>query len=371
MRVASVACLFFFPTLSGCIMPRPWLAPTAAETCSTVHQPLDGKILVASFRSSDCHTGRLRWTPYRSEAGEFSAVDEKGQTTFNSRDVWLKELKRRAPTVETAPVVYIHGFDNGEDFAVERADAIRVLLCDEHSAKLNPSSCTPRRPVVAVTWPSFNRLVKYTWDEANNEWAQGPAVALIVEIAREMPGTILVAHSMGNRILIPAAMEASRERASLDGLILASPDVDRESVAELLRRPGGLGFPATIYASLKDQALSLSWRTHGNPRAGDLSYWVSGRVRAYPYDVLNNAEVVDTTSLSDGVAAHAAFIETLQGAADLCHVLAGELPVRDPDPAHPHYWALRDNSLAGDSCEQRAIAAVQIASRNPAEHRKR
>ena len=360
MRVPLAACaLVFSAVLGGCTMPRPWLAPHAWDVCPSSTAPLTGEVLVATFRASTCSKGNPRWTAYRSPEPLFSAVDTSGGTRIADRQPWLDELDRRAPTGH-APVIYIHGYFNDQAEALRRAYAIRTLLCKEGQITSVPMTCAPQRPVIALTWPSYNGLAKYTWDEANSEWTQAHAARLILDIAERHPGTILIAHSMGNRILIAAALEAAAEGRSLDRLVLASPDVDRQYLAELLEQPQGLGYPATLYASRKDQALSASWRTHGNPRAGDLSYWASGHAPAFPYRAVNRTDVVDTTALHAGPTGHAAFVETPEAAADLCHVLAGQ-----PSPARKRdylYWTLAANGIAGDPCEQRAREAVAIAT---------
>ena len=347
--------------LCACMMPRPWLAPQASDVCrpgQTLSADVVGPpILVATFRAPDCSGEGVRWTVYRSAEPQFALVGNN-ETQLVTRKAWFDSL----PTSGPAPVIYIHGYFNDEGDAMRRASAIRVLLCGEADAKADAATCLPRRPVIALTWPSFNAFAKYTWDEANSEWAQEYAPKLIMDIAQAHPGTTLIAHSMGNRILVAAAL-AAKGRVQLERLVLASPDVDRDTMAGLLAQPDGLGFPATIYASRKDQALSASWRTHGAPRAGDLSFWVSGRAPGYPYRKLGTAQIVDTTDLHAGMTGHAAFIETPEAAADLCHVLAGEpTPRRERDAKYSAYWVLRDIGVAGDSCEKRALAAVEIAN---------
>ena len=361
MRVIAVACALLASCLGGCVMPRPWLAPHLSDACPTSAEPITAGVLVATFRASYCRHGNPRWTVYRSAKPQFSAVASDGATQVVTEDAWLSELRSRARG--TAPIIYIHGYFNNQAEAVRRAYAIRTLLCDEDESERAPLTCTPGRPVVALTWPSYNRLAKYTWDEANSEWAEAHATKLILKIAEEYKGTVLIAHSMGNRVLVAAALASAREGVPSMQLVLASPDVDRQYLAELLAQDsGGLGYHATIYASRKDQALSASWRTHGNPRAGDLSYWASGHAPAYPYRTIHNADVVDTTALHAGATGHAAFIETPEAAADLCHVLAGKPnPHREADSL---YWALPVDHLAGDICEKRASSAVKIAKSN-------
>jgi esterase/lipase superfamily enzyme len=360
--------LSLLATVGACSLPRPWLAPAQTDACIA---PPDSKdpLLTISFRLPDCRQGRLiKWSYYRSEQPQFSTTDKSLQATAVSSKDWQDELDRRVAVAGKAPVIYIHGYFNSQDDAHRRALGLRALLCPPRAAADRQAidACNPTRPIVALTWPSHVNFAKYTWDEANAEWVIEHAVAQILAIARRHEGTILVAHSMGNRILLAAALAASQEPQLFKHLVLAAPDVDRARIAELLQREVGLGFPATIYASRRDQALSASWRTHGYPRAGDLSRWVSGRDPAYPYKKIKKAHVVDTTDLSAGPVAHAAFIETKEGAADLCRVLAGlsgdDLMVgRTPDPRDPRYMLLIRNRQGTDDCARIAPAAARIA----------
>jgi esterase/lipase superfamily enzyme len=350
---------------SGCMMPRPWLAPSPTEACA-VGQAGREQLLVISFRVPDCQKTRFKWTAFRADRAQYSVADAARRTRLVDEHSWLKELGRQVTESRAAPVIYIHGFFNGQDDALNRALALRALLCPRRPLPANVIKCVPQRPVIALTWASHNRLAKYAWDEANNEWSLSRTVDAILTIARRHKGTTLVAHSMGNRILVAAAIAAPEKDKLFDRLVLASPDVDRAQVAELLRQDLG-SYPVTIYASRKDQALSASWRTHGYPRAGDLSYWVSGRSPGYPYQKFNDADIVDTTDVRAGRIAHAAFVDSVEGAADLCHVLAGDpiKPGRDRYKLYPAYWMLRKGPQPNDDCAALARAAVLIANGKP------
>ena len=360
---ASVLALFF----GGCTLPRPWLAPSPAEICPPGGAVGSEQILVVSLRVPDCRNAGFKWSAFRANRAQFSVADANRNTRLVDEAKWWAELDRRVRESKASPVIYIHGYFNGQADALDRALAIRALLCPRDTGPAAVHDCAARRPVIALTWPSHNRFAKYAWDETNTEWSLKQSVDAILAIARKHNRTTVVAHSMGNRILIAAALAANAEPDLFDRLVLASPDVDRGQVAGLLQRTGGLGYPATLYASRKDQALSASWRTHGYPRAGDLSYWVSGRTPGYPYYSFNNADIVDTTAVPAGITAHAAFVESSEGAADLCHVLANDpvKPGREQDPNFKAYSVLRKGGAPSDDCATLARAAVPIAKGKP------
>jgi hypothetical protein len=373
MLVKFWVALLLPAAISACSLPRPWLAPAQTAACDT-SLDADDALLTVSFRLPDCREGRLRgWTYFRSERPQFSTTGfdlqtSDLQTSMVSSVDWNAELDRRVVLAGESPVIYIHGYFNSQDDAHRRALGVRALLCPRQTAAdlRAVAACRPKRPVVALTWPSHDKLAKYTWDEANAEWAIDRAVEQILTIARRHEGTILVAHSMGNRILVATAMAAKNEPRLFGHLILAAPDVDRVQITELLKRKEGLGFQATIYASRKDQALSASWRAHGYPRAGDLSLWVSGRRPGHPYREINQAVVVDTTDVSAGQVAHAAFVQSEEGAADLCRVLAGFTEDglklgREKDAQYPGYAALISNPKEADDCSRLAKAAARVA----------
>ena len=367
MRVRVSLIVLILLALGACALPRPWLGPGTASACPDPSPVAGEQLLLVSFRLPDCRRGPLKWTYFRSEEPQFGVADGDRHTRLIAKGAWWDELKLRASSKDAAPVIFIHGYYNDEDDAVARALGVRALLCKPETKLQDIEKCQSKRPVIALSWPSYSNWSKYVWDEANSEWTIDRAAELIVKIAHDYPGTILVAHSMGNRILVASALRAEREHVSLGRLVLASPDVDRAEVAALLKRPQGLGFPATIYASRKDQALSGSWRTHGYARAGDLSNWVSGSQPGYPYREFHNSDIVDTTNVKADFAEHRAFIASQEGAADLCHVLANDSvkPGRDPDEKFPSYFVLREGVSAGDDCALRAWAAVQIANKRP------
>lgn len=347
--------------LSGCTLPRPWLAPSPTDGCPTA-QAASEELLVLSLRLPDCRNGRFKWSAFRADRAQYSVADGSRRTRLVDKDSWFEELDRRV-AASKPPIIYIHGYFNGQDDALNRALALRALLCPRVPPPLDLAKCNPARPVIALTWPSHNRFAKYAWDEANNEWSLSRSVDAILTIARRHKGTTLVAHSMGNRILVAAAIAARENEKLFDRLVLASPDVDRAQVAELLGLDLGK-YEVTIYASRKDQALSASWRTHGYPRAGDLSYWVSGRSPGYPYSGFGeNVRIVDTTAVRAGLTEHAAFVESREGAADLCHVLAGAktFPGRQADPKYSRYSMLRKGLQPGDDCALLAATAVALA----------
>ncbi len=90
---------------------------------------------------------------------------------------------------------------------------------------------------------------------------------------------VIVSHSLGARLVIPAVSYVDRTSSSADSsnisnIILASPDIDRETFERdieeevLSARRVANNRRITVYASRADKALAASRALHGYPRLG-------------------------------------------------------------------------------------------------------
>lgn len=310
-RTLSVAALLM---ATGCMLPRPPNVAEYTKSCQVSGPPPPGSMLFLTTRLPDCRDAsgnKMSW--HRGELPTYGVWAANGPQ-FYTKEHWDEELDRQLAAYPATPILYIHGFnsDNGE--ALARAAAIRLAVGNN-------------RPVIALTWPSYASKRKYFWDEANAEWTAHAARTLLEQFANRQTKVIVVAHSMGNRIAIDLLRSWPRHERPLpvEQLIMASPDVDRTWFIQALKL--GLPVPITLYGSTRDQPLSASWRSHGYARAGDLSRWVTGNDNGDPYQVVRDVKgvsVVDTSRVASGLLKHADFIESWQGAADLCRLITGE-----------------------------------------------
>jgi len=84
----------------------------------------------------------------------------------------------------------------------------------------------------------------------------------------------LIAHSMGNRVLMEAlqtylATREPKNRAHIfDQIVFTAPDVDREDFVGAVKSLQGVAARVTLYASNTDLALQSSQIVHDAPRAG-------------------------------------------------------------------------------------------------------
>jgi esterase/lipase superfamily enzyme len=161
-------------------------------------------------------------------------------------------------------LVFVHGYNVTFDDALRRAaQLVRDLNYDGAA--------------FAFSWPSKGNWWKYGADRAS----AGKATQSLVEFLHTVAATTgaekihIIAHSMGNRVLLPALLEIARNaksavRAKVAEVILAAPAVPQKEFAEWIDELSGKGFQRfTLYASAVDKALLAGYvREWGTVLAG-------------------------------------------------------------------------------------------------------
>ncbi len=98
-----------------------------------------------------------------------------------------------------------------------------------------------QRPVILYSWPSKGRLGQYNVDLGNNEWSQEHFDALLEELksVKDTAGIkfTLVAHSMGNRLVVRSA-PVLQGKHLFSQMFLVDPDFDAETFVHYLVRYG-------------------------------------------------------------------------------------------------------------------------------------
>jgi esterase/lipase superfamily enzyme/acyl carrier protein len=155
----------------------------------------------------------------------------------------------------TAPdvFVFIHGYNVSFDRAARRTAQIAHDLGFEGVP-------------IFYSWPSAGRLTAYLADRESAEWSAPHLATLLEDLLREVRGgrINLVAHSMGNQVLIRALYALSLRRGAVAGtlfenVVLAAPDYDAEAfLDDIAPRVAPLARRWTIYASDKDRALEAA-----------------------------------------------------------------------------------------------------------------
>ncbi|REG61538.1 esterase/lipase superfamily enzyme [Paraburkholderia sp. BL6669N2] len=187
------------------------------------------------------------------------------RVTLKCRHDFLWDIaSQRLPGDKRKALVFVHGFNNSFEDAARRTAQIA------HDAKF-----------VGVpffySWPSNASCLDYDEDGNQADQAITHLREFLSDIAEngQFDSIILLAHSMGNRLLTKAFLSMGtalkhRHLRLFKEVILAAPDIDTD-VFRAQFAPALIRFPSitTLYASSNDWALKLSKRHNGYPRAGD------------------------------------------------------------------------------------------------------
>ncbi len=144
-------------------------------------------------------------------------------------------------------LVFVHGYNVSFEAAVQRgAQLIRDLNYDG--------------PAFVFSWPSQDRLLRYSKDRAIADQS-AESLAQFLQQVQQITGDArihIVAHSMGNRVLLPALASATSTavRAKIGEVILAAPAVPQVEAMRWLDQLNEQGLRHfTLYASKVDLAM--------------------------------------------------------------------------------------------------------------------
>ena len=211
-------------------------------------------------------------------------------------DLW-KTIKRRfTSSVRKEALVYIHGFNQSFQNGAETAATLAADLEIDGA-------------VVSFSWPSRNNLLLYTADfeEATAGLNREALRDLLSQLAAETGAqqVYVVAHSMGNRLLLDAMglMATTQAQPPIDKLVFASPDMESADFTRAVSKTEALSKRMTLYTANGDLALKLS----------DLIRGVSGRAaRAGDRDggvkPTKSLDVVDVSKAREDVLGHSNFV---------------------------------------------------------------
>jgi esterase/lipase superfamily enzyme len=176
----------------------------------------------------------------------------------------VRERLAASAAYRNQALVLIHGYNSGFDDALYRGAQVTYDLNFDGASFL-------------YSWPSGSGLSQYLYDRDSAAQAE-PHLAGFLQMVLNETGAewvSVIAHSMGNQLLLPV-LRYLKDRnpgvaARINQIILAAPDVDRDTFAYLASQIEGLGRGITMYASANDRALQVSRRFAGDkPRAGDV-----------------------------------------------------------------------------------------------------
>ncbi len=185
--------------------------------------------------------------------------------------------------------VFIHGYNTSFEGAAIRTAQLAVDMNLDGAP-------------ILYSWPSQASLLGYGADtRAVADDALLDEVADFLQAVAEKTGAEkihLVAHSMGNRVLVRALdrLAARNPGAAplFDEAVFAAADVGVDEFAETWPRIDQTAQRFTLYASQRDRALQISDMVNGMARVGDARRIV----------VRDGLQTVDTTAASGGLLGH-------------------------------------------------------------------
>jgi esterase/lipase superfamily enzyme len=265
---------------------------------------------------------------------------------FQPEDAWWDGLRDAANLRKGRVLLYVHGYR--ETLTTTARDAVQIGTMSNFDG-----------PIIHYSWPSQGNLLSYAVDETNMYWDERNFRNFLTKLARTewVKEIVLVSHSLGARLVIPAVEYVDRtstnaDSSNISNIILASPDVDREDferdIAEevLAARRVNNDRRVTVYASLSDRALALSRAVHGYPRLGSpycFSPFEAQELKAkglpqrcFATKTKYQAEpaktgftIIDTTDVSGGGAGHSDYLRSFAVCKDFAAVVNGARTTED------------------------------------------
>lgn len=254
---------------------------------------------------------------------------------------------------ERAPAmfVFVHGHAVSFDKAARQTAQLAVDLDMRDGATF-------------YSWPNGESVGAYQVSQNNVRLSARHFTRFLTTVLEEAGDSEVhvIAHSMGNRLLLEALEQLSYQvEADSDPLfgqlIWASPDVDAEYFATVIEELAHLSAGMTAYTSSRDRALQLSKALGGNhPRAGQ---------SAPLPQIAEVVTAVDTSDLSIGIG----HFDFTHGALnDLRAIVWLSLPPegrcildRRDLPEDNQFWrAVDDRPGCDDDAFRRAISAARL-----------
>ncbi|KAL0630478.1 hypothetical protein Q9L58_010674 [Maublancomyces gigas] len=159
--------------------------------------------------------------------------------------------------------MFVHGYNVTFNEAAIRAGQLSYDLKIQNAA--------------FFSWPSLGKISAYPADEVSVANAEPHLMEFLLHFDRiaflQQRPLHIIAHSMGNRLLLRALQRINDKGMvlrSLSRIVFAAPDEDKDIFERMVNELSGVGSGKTLYATSKDLALAASGALHGAPRAGTL-----------------------------------------------------------------------------------------------------
>ncbi len=198
-------------------------------------------------------------------------------------EVVMQMLAGDLATSENSILMYVHGFNTSLDKAARRAGQLTYDLAWDG-------------PSFLFSWPSRGRAINYLSDSTMAQRSVPDLKEVLRDLAAQDPDRIIIiAHSMGTRIISEAMAELVAENDpavdEITTIVLAAPDIDEVVFRTRLfpRFQQATSTHFTLYASAEDSALKASKEANGFRRIGDTT---DGVPRLPGIDVIDATGVV-------------------------------------------------------------------------------
>lgn len=301
-------------------------------------------LFFATSRLPDCRSADIRLLIYRGDHvryGRFAAPAEtkaggkkelRTPMALQESGDWWRALQAETDRRQGRVLLYVHGYR--ESFETTTKDTAQIARMTGFDG-----------PVVAYSWPSQHQVLGYGVDETNMYHDIRNFRDFLRTLAERewVKEIVIVSHSLGARLVIPAVGAADRlarraeRRDKISNIILASPDVDRETferdIVEDVLSPERVaqGRHITVYVSHKDKALAASRAIHGYPRLGSpycFDPFVAAELRAKGQPercyaaAAPGLTIIDTTDVSRGSTGHSNFLRSAVACRDFVDAVA-------------------------------------------------
>ena len=204
--------------------------------------------------------------------------------------------------------IFIHGYNNSFESSALRT----AQLFYDLDYKGVP---------IMYSWPSTAKSIGYFKDGINIEKSTALFETFILDIVKNNPGKKLnlIAHSMGNRLLVETITQLQKNHPSIkfENIIMAAPDVGKNDFQKNYHEPIIQSAQhVNLYCSKKDKALSLSKILNLQHRLGlaDSKIYVNKPLQTV--DITNSGDCEDILS-------HTCFAQTKSILADIQALING------------------------------------------------
>lgn len=205
--------------------------------------------------------------------------------------------------------VFVHGYNTSFQDAITRTGLLAYDLEFDGAP-------------IAFAWPSRAVTKEYPADEESAQ-ASIEALESFLQLVASQSGAErihLIAHSMGNRVLLEALRSLQQrglQPKNLQHLVLAAPDVNIVRFNQLMPHLASVAGRATLYASSRDRALKASRKFHDYARAGEAG-------KKLP--VLAGVDSVDVSALDTNLLGHSYYGDNSSVIADLHELIRNDTP---------------------------------------------